>query len=299
MKQIVSVSLGSRHRDHEASLALLGETVRVARRGSDGDLDEACRMIEALDGTVDAIGLGGIDQYLRVRDRRYEIHDARRLAEAARVTSVVDGSGLKDTLERSIVESLHHDGVIHPGQSVLMVSAMDRFGMAEAFEKLGYSLVAGDLIFSSRINYPIRSADELAEMARKLLPEMTRMPFHQLYPVGDEQTQASDPRFSRYFDEADIVAGDFHYIRRYMPESLTGKIVITNTTTAGDVDLLKEKGVRLLVTTTPILGGRSFGTNVLEAALVAITGVTRDDPKWPDLVRETGLNGTRIPLIPG
>ncbi|PSR21322.1 MAG: quinate 5-dehydrogenase [Sulfobacillus acidophilus] len=298
MKQVVSVSLGSHQRDHEAELTILGERVAVSRRGTDGDLDRAAAMIRALDGTVDAIGLGGIDRYLIVRDRRYEIEDARRLAQCATKTPVVDGSGVKNTLERDLVQQLHDEGIIRRSQTVLMVSAMDRFGMAEAFEALGYTLVAGDLIFSSRINYPIGSVDELAELARKLLPELARLPFQQLYPVGEDQITQSDPRFSHYFAQADIVAGDFHYIRRYMPDDLTNKVVITNTTTGGDVDRLEEAGVRLLVTTTPVVRGRSFGTNVIEAALVAVTGFLSDHPDWGQVVRQANLKGTRIALRP-
>ncbi len=296
MKSIVSVSLGSRQRDNQGELTLLGETVQVSRRGTNGDMAQAVKLIQSLDGKVDAIGLGGIDRFLVVRQHRYEIRDARLLAEAAQVTPVVDGSGIKDTMERRIIQRLHNEKLIHPGQQVLMVSAMDRFGMAESFEQLGYPLVAGDLIFASRINYPIRSADELEELARKLLPELAKMPFDQLYPVGDAQTQAGDPRYHRYFDEADIIAGDFHYIHRYMPPSLNGKVVITNTTTRQDVELLKERGVRLLVTTTPVLNGRSYGTNVIEAALIAASGLTADDSRWAAVVEATGLEGSIVPL---
>ena len=31
--------------------------------------------------------------------------------------------------------------------------------------------------------------------------------------------------------ENDIIAGDFHFLKRYMPPELPGKIVITNTVT--------------------------------------------------------------------
>ena len=47
---------------------------------------------------------------------------------------------------------------------------------------------------------------------------------------------------------------------------------ITNTVTAADRQMLKDAGVETLVTTTPCLQGRSFGTNVLEAAIVAASG---------------------------
>ena len=299
MKTIVSVSLGSHLRDHEATLWLFGHQVHLSRRGCDGNLLAAEEMIRQLDGCVDAIGLGGIDRYLIVKEHWYEIKDAVRLAEAAQKTPVVDGSGVKDTLERRIVMNLHRDGIIHAGQSVLMVSAMDRFGMAETFHSLGYSLLAGDLIFSSRINYPIRSVDELEELARKLLPELTRMPFDKLYPLGEAQTEEPDPRYAHYFKEADIIAGDFHYIRRYMPSDISGKLVVTNTTTESDLQMLRARGAKMLVTTTPVLNGRSFGANVIEAALVATSGLSHQDPRWVGMVDRAGLLETRLVLNDG
>jgi hypothetical protein len=56
---------------------------------------------------------------------------------------------------------------------------------------------------------------------------------------------------------------------------MSGKVVVTNTTTAADVISLRERGVAYLVTTTPRLEGRSFGTNVMEAVLVALAGKGR------------------------
>ena len=44
-------------------------------------------------------------------------------------------------------------------------------------------------------------------------------------------------------------------------------------------DLEPDRGVDLLITTTPEIAGRSFGTNVLEAALLALLGKA-----WRDVV---------------
>jgi hypothetical protein len=285
----VSVSLGSARRDQEATLTVAGRPVAVRRVGTDGDLERARAVIAQWDGRVDAIGLGGIDLYLTVRDRRYVIRDALRLKEAARTTPVVDGSGLKAVWEPEVVRRLVGDGVLKPGQHVLMVSAMDRFGMAQALAEAGLDLVMGDLIFSSRIDYPIRTLDELEELARKLLPELVKLPFTQLYPVGAAQEAAPDPRFARYFDAADVIAGDFHYIRRYMPDRLDGRIVLTNTTTAEDLEDLRRAGVAVVATTTPRLDGRSFGTNLVEAALVAALGVLPEAEGWAEAVGRAGL----------
>jgi hypothetical protein len=61
-----------------------------------------------------------------------------------------------------------------------------------------------------------------------------------------------------------------------MPDTLPGKIIITNTTTPEDRARFCKAGVKYLVTTTPVIEGRSFGTNLMEAAMVALMG--RKDP---------------------
>src|SRR5690554_5505956 len=103
MKRVVSVSIGSSSRDHRVELELLGEQVVVERCGTDGDIEAAIRRVRELDGHVDAFGLGGIDLYLFVRGRRYTLRDGRRISQAATQTPIVDGSGLKNSLERWIV----------------------------------------------------------------------------------------------------------------------------------------------------------------------------------------------------
>lgn len=288
MRHVVSVSLGSSKRDHRVTAEFLGEEFHIERIGTDGDLDKAEELIRHFDGRVDAIGLGGIDVYLYAAGQRYALKDGLRLLQSAKVTPVVDGSGLKNTLERQAVYYLKEDkGLLAPGMKVLMVSAADRFGMAEALASVGCDLICGDLMFAAGIPYPIRGLEELTKLAKKLLPEMTKLPFHMLYPTGKKQEEKAPNavKFASYFQEAEVIAGDFHFIRRYAPERLDGKIILTNTVTREDVEELRAQGVRWLVTTTPDLGGRSFGTNVLEAVLVAILRVP-----WEEVTTEDYLN---------
>lgn len=276
MKRVVSVSLGSSRRDHKVVTELLGEKFEIARLGTDGDFNRALEVLQELDGKVDAIGLGGIDVYLFVKDKRYAIKDGLKLMDAVKTTPVVDGSGLKNTLEREVVRILAEEtGLLKKGANVLMVSSVDRFGMAEAMADIGCNMTFGDLIFTAGIPYPIHTTAELEEIANRLLPEFTQMPFHMLYPTGkkqDTQDEAKIEKFAGYYLDAEVIAGDFHLIRRYMPGGLKGQIILTNTTTQDDIDFLKAKGAGTLVTTTPEYEGRSFGTNVMEAALLAVLG---------------------------
>jgi hypothetical protein len=82
-----------------------------------------------------------------------------------------------------------------------------------------------------------------------------------------------------------------HYLKRYMPEHISGKVIATNTTTPADVELFRQAGVKYLVTSTPVFEGRSFGTNMLEAALVAVAGKGRKltNAELSQLIEQLGL----------
>ena len=282
MKKIVSVSLGSSRRDHHAHVSLMGEAFDISRVGTDGKLDAAVAMVRELDGKVDAIGLGGIDVYLYAGRHRYALRDGLRLLEAAKTTPVVDGSGLKNTLERKAVRFMQEDlGVDLRGRRVLMVSALDRFGMAQAFVDAGAEVLFGDFIFALDKDMPIRDLHQFETMAEKYLPDACKLPFQFFYPTGKKQEKPPEPKYPQYYERAEILAGDFHFMRQFMPERLDGKIVLTNTVTQANVDELAARGVRLLITTTPEIAGRSFGTNVLEAALLALLA-----KRWSEVVPE-------------
>ena len=300
MKRVVSVSLGSSTRDHHAVVELLGESFDISRIGMDGKLSLAIEKVRELDGTVDAIGLGGIDVYLYAGSKRFALRDGLRLMDAAKVTPVVDGSGLKNTLEREAIAFMQESlGINLLNAKVLMVSALDRFGMAQAFVDAGADVLFGDFIFALDLDKPVRGLREFEELAEKYLPDACKLPFQFFYPTGKRQEQDPEPKYPEYYAEAEIIAGDFHFLRRFMPDRLDGKIVLTNTVTQKNVDELRDRGVKLLITTTPDFGGRSFGTNVVEAALLTLLGKTWADVGPDDYARvmhELKLRPRVVPL---
>ncbi len=271
------MSLGSSRRDAKVEIPFGSETLLVERMGMDGDFRKAKALIEQWDGKASAFGLGGIDLYLHLGKRRYTISDARRLEQAAKITPVADGSGLKHTLEAKVVESLPEKLSLRQEETVvLLVSAVDRYGMAEAFCRMGFPVIFGDLIYALGVPIPLRSLTALHILGSLLLPIVVRLPFHILYPVGKKQ-EKRNPRGIRWFQQAKIIAGDFHFIRKYAPLNLKGKIILTNTTTEADVEDLSRRGISCLITTTPVYSGRSFGTNVLEACLFALKGLKKGE----------------------
>jgi len=287
MKHIVSISIGSSKRNHKVSMEINGEEVVIERIGTDGDIQMAIKYIQELDGKIDAFGMGGIDVYLNAGKSRYKIKDAVPIREAAKVTPMVDGSGLKVSLEKEIPHFINDNVEKLMGKKVFILPAIDRYGMAEGFQSMGCELVLGDLMVALGINIPIRSLSMLDKIASIVAPIACRLPFEMLYPTGKSQNREANKagKIDRFFYEADIIAGDFHYIRQYMPFGMQGKMVVTNTVTEEDIEWLKECGIRILVTSTPELEGRSFGTNVIEALLVALIGKDIDKITSEDYLR--------------
>lgn len=270
MKHIVSISLGSSSRDHKVEKEILGENFLIERRGTDGDFNKARRLYTELDGKVDAIGMGGISLYITTGEKKYYFRDAKKLVANMRETPVVDGSGLKDTLERKVVEFMDSELKLDlASKKVLAVCCVERLGMAEAFIESGADIIFGDVIFALGLPIPIRTMKSLRRLTKTIAPIVTKLPFSMVYPVGKAQDKESKRIHNRYYEQVDIIAGDYHYIKKNFPRRLDGKIIVTNTVTEKDAEKLKSLGVKMLITTTPDLAGRSFGTNVIEAVLVA------------------------------
>lgn len=251
-------------------MTLLGEEFQIERRGTDGDRDAFVRLLEDLDGEVDAIGIGGADLFVVSGDKKYEFREIRSLISVVKQTPIVDGSGLKHTLEREAIRWMGREGVIDwPNTHVLLVSAVDRYGMAQALNKAGAHVNYGDLLFGLGLPIPVRSYDGVQKIANIALPIITKLPLQWFYPTGAKQETRS-PKHPKAFAEASVIAGDWHYIRRYAPDDLTGKTIITQTVRTSDLDWLRTAGAARVITTTPVIEGETFATNVMEAVIVAL-----------------------------
>ena len=277
MKRAVSISIGSSKRNKAVEVVLLGEKVSIERIGTDGDMEKAAQLYKELDGKVDAFGVGGADLGLQVDDKWYPLYSVDSMVRFVKKTPIVDGAGLKNTLENKLapfIDSHIGEYVSKLGKKVLMTGGADRWGMSKSFLDAGYDCVFGDIMFGLGLPIPVRGEKNLKRLAAVLMPVVGRLPFKWVYPTGEKQEKRI-PKWESYYQWATVIAGDLHYIKRHMPERLEGKVIVTNTTTPVDVAAFRQAGVRYLVTGTPVMDGRTFGTNMIEAALIAISGKKR------------------------
>jgi hypothetical protein len=171
MKSAISVSLGSSKRNKQVEVELLGETVTIEREGTDGDIERATARFTELDGKVDALGVGGIDLWIEMEGKKYPLHAAHKLVQNVHHTPVVDGGGLKNTLEGQVVEAMIRElGPSYASGRVMLTAAVDRYGMTQAFFEQGYEVVCADLMFGLGIPIAVRTLGQLKLLARILLP---------------------------------------------------------------------------------------------------------------------------------
>lgn len=299
MKKILSISVGSSSRDHTTRHVFLGQECELSRQGTDGDFNKAVQRYADMDGKVDAFGVGGVEFYLRVGQKRYYFRDVSRIRRAIKISKVGDGNGVKGILERRAFQALEKhlnekEDKTLKGMPALLTTAVDRYGMGEAMVDAGLNLTIGDLMFALGLPFPVKKLSTVRVIAAVLLPVITNLPFSWFYALGAEQDKPPQQKWDKYYQQAQVLGGDFIQIRQYMPNDLTGKIIVTNTTTAKNVEELRKRNLHILVTVTPRLEGRSFGTNVMEATLLALmdkpqSEVTSTD--FQDLI-------DRIPLEP-
>lgn len=274
-KNAVSVSLGSPKRNKKVLVDLNGVQVSIERIGTGGDGQAARQLFAQLDGQVDALSVGGIDLYVHVDGKDYPIRAALKLVQDVHRTPLVDGRMLKYALEGQVFDRAAPllGGMPHFHRAFIPFGT-DRIGLISAVSQVADEVIIGDLMFMFGFPMPIRGLQSFKRIAHKLLPLVSYLPLSVLFPPGAKD-EGHHPKFQAYWQQADLIAGDMHYIGKYAPEDLDGKFVITNTTTEENISLLKRRGVNQVLTTTPRYDGRSFGVNMMEAALTAYSGKER------------------------
>ena len=299
MKKILSISVGSSSRDHTTRHVFLGQECELSRQGTDGDFEKAVQRYAEMDGKVDAFGVGGVEFFLRVGKKRYYFRDVSRIRKAIKISKVGDGNGVKGLLERRAFQTLEKhlnekENKTLKGMPALLTTAVDRYGMGEAMVDAGLKMTFGDFMFALGLPIAVKKLSTVRVLAGILLPVITNLPFTWFYALGSAQDKPPEPKWEKYYKQATVLGGDFIQIRQYMPDDLTGKIIVTNTTTAKNVEELRKRNLHILVTVTPRLEGRSFGTNVMEGTLLALMDKPQSevtDADFLDLI-------DRIPLTP-
>ena len=272
MQKIVCLHFRPVHQRTEV-VELFGQQISVKHIGCNKDLDIMAQYIATYDGDVASIALQGVARTLRLGKRKIEHESSKKLWEIAKTTPIVDGSGVRASMERwAVLLVTDAQPGIWSQKRVLMVPGLNHYGLVNALYQYTKELRFADPIMYFALSTApfVNRGGALGRLSEFTLSRMARGSFRILFPT------AGMPRVERRkipFEWADVLAGDIGAIRRYSPNNLKNKIILTEFAMDEDIADLKARGVSTIITTLPTLcGGKlsEHGAAIFEACLVAI-----------------------------
>jgi predicted amino acid dehydrogenase len=272
MKEILIIHLNQENETESARF--LHHDLQILHVGCAGDPGKARELIRAYDGQVDAIALEGMPALLELGPAQREHEDGRTLPAAAATTPVVDGRGIRASLERwGIILADRAEPGIFSQKRILMVPGLNHKGLAQALARHSPTVRYADpVIYFALPNFPgIGGKLTLEQAAGPTLDQLKSAPFRRIVPqAGIPGT----PRYTESFQWADLIAGDIGAIRRYAPASLKHKTVVVECANEEDLQDLRQRGVSIAITMMPALQEKEslgrWSAAAIEAALVAL-----------------------------
>jgi len=287
MKNVLVIHLG--RGDEIVDTSFLGQTIRVERVGCAGDAEQATLLISAYDGRVDAIGLEGMPASIQLGGAQRSHLVGATLGSTARITPVVDGSGVRTGLERwGVTLADRAQPGIFSQKHILLVPGLNHDSLAQALERHSENIRYADpVVYFALPDFPgIGSRRMLKQVAGPTLEQLKDAPFRRITP---QPGRVGTPRATRPFQWADVLAGDIGAIRRYAPARLDHKTVVVNSASEEDIEDLRQRGVSIMTALIPNIDGvgnrRGWGEACVEAVLAAL----RPDPDSP-LTEDTYLD---------
>ena len=291
MKQVVSISLGSSVRDYEFDTEFLGQDFKIRRFGTDGDLEKAAKLLLRWDKEAEAIGLGHIKFPSGIGPRYLKKKQAHKLAElgAQIQTPVTTGRALRDVSFEWALRFIEYKfGNYFSNVKCLFLSGMYSYRIAKVMNEFTDNLVFADPVLENGIPKFVTSLKDLESYAHSAHEVLQWLPSKTLTQSVVPMKTWNDYILKRAMQKASMVIVPFYGFNRYLEnfalEELGGKTIITSTAYDDRVAFLKERGVDVIIDTTPKILERVVAPNVLEALILAALGRQNDQLQSDDLL---------------
>lgn len=263
------------------TIVFAGERIEIQWVGCEGNFERAQELVSEFDGKADAIALEGMPAQLKLGAETRAHVEGTRLLSVAMQTPVVDGSGVRDGLERwAVMLADRAQPGIFAEKHILMVPGVNHSGLADEIAKHSPVVRYADpFVFFNLPDFPgVGSKETLQQAAAPTLDQVARLPFKRVHAL------AGTPHAHRVgapFAHADMLVGDVGAIRRYAPHNLKGKTIVVEYAGEQDIADLQTRGASIVVTMMPCLQERGALGDLPASVLEAIFIACRADAKLP------------------
>lgn len=280
MKHIVNISLGPKSEDYQLEVKFLDTDFAIKRFGTDGNLKKAEDLLLHWNKKADVICIFGI-QFPHVIGTK-EITDlpTKKLLKLSEdvETPVVTGEMLrKVTHEWSLRHLQFAMNSCFTNARVFFFSGRANFSIANVINEFTDNLFFADAVLENGIPKILNSIPELKMYAGVIHNSLQWIPGKNF--IKNKVKIINDYLIRKTVENANVIVipyyNFFEYISIFSEGELDGKIVISTTIYKDRVDKLKELGVDIIIDTTPKILEHVVGVGVLEALMVAGSGIAK------------------------
>ncbi len=290
MKTVVNISLGPSKDDYDFTPRFLGKDFRVIRLGADGDIDRVADLLAEWDSKADVIGLGSIQFPFTINEKNRAEKETQTLYQLGHKlnTPFTTGDSLRSVGHEWTIRHIQYTfgNNYFNNNRVLFFSGMMNSSIANALSEYTTNIKFCDPILEQGIPKFLNSIDDLKLYANELHSVLKWVPSKQFSNMAMPLRAYNEFIIQKAVRQSNVIVipyYNFHkYIENFGLKELGGKTVITATAYDDRVKFLKERGVDVIIDSTPKILENVVGVSVLEAMIMMALDktpetLTRDD----------------------
>ena len=273
MKSIASISLGPLSLDCSFRTKFLGHDFEVVRIGTDSDFKAAEKLVVEWRGKVDALGLGLVHDHYWVGTHYFPQRDTARLEKLAGDTLVSTGARLREIVQEWSLRSAQQElSSFFNNAKVLFLSGTTNYRLASVMGEYTQNLSFADPVLQFGAPALLHSLRALEMYAAGSDPVRRFGPEDRVLPSLAPAKRFNKLLLKKAVRDADVIVAGYHQLERYGPDELEGKVVLTSTISPDRQQVLKERGVRVVIDCSIQIFEQTVGLNIIEAMILAALG---------------------------
>lgn len=277
---VVNVSLAGPELDYDEQVTFVGQSFRIVRIGTSGDVEHAVETVREWLPEVQAFAITGLREAQAaglLGDRDDGAID--RVRRAAGATPVTDGTRMDDVLQEWAIRHVHADmpGYFSNARTVVLGDHDDHARTVQVLREHTQNIEFADP--HQRFEVPtVLTSNPAVSTAVKL----SLLPYRFVPGLIKQQVEAPTHWASRALArraarDCDVLVGSYTEVAEFGVEDLAGKTLVSNAISDERLEELASRGVDMVIDATP----QPFSVTIVAATLEAMMLATSDDGHEP------------------
>ena len=285
MKHVITVSMGPSAQDYSFKTKFLGKDFTVTRQGADGDEDRAWDLLRRAQADADAVGLGMIRDHYDVGTRRFVHKDTDKLLKVVTRVPATTGADLRRMLQVRAVRHVQKTlGNYFNNALVLFLSGTVNYDIAVEMSQYTPNLSFADAVLKTGTPALLTSLSQLELFATGSTMANGIWAARKLGAVLPKLPKVKQRFLAREMAKSHVIVGAIEDIRAFAGDgNLKGKTLLSSAIDEESLAWLKEQEVNLAIDICPQPFKEVVGINVIEAMILAATGLEPQDLSDDDL----------------